>query len=389
MLQEFKILLYKKLFGMIKVLDECVFTYILIELFSNKKVRNTEDKHMSFVLIVEPDEFVFQKMNDLLATEECEFEYQVVATPDHAMELFYSREVDVVVSEINMPIMSGRELFMFVNMISPDTVSVAITDADKVIETVSFMNECKVRKLIISPFHVVDDVIEPITAALEYKKLKDKMKAEEKAFDDSIFHTNEDYNRMENHYIENSVKYDDAMEVISNLTKANIDTLNVPLQTKEKMSAWFRMLLDIYVSTLIQSNGNYLNCKNTLMDRLHQDGEEFTFHLYKKGEFEIQQDKMKEITYILLLLGMAAKIILSKYDIRVLLEDTEKYYIIRFECDYGKNVSTSGDILYQEKDASYRKFIVKATEHFTNIFSYKEVSMTKDQKFIMNVAVEK
>lgn len=348
-----------------------------------------EENNMSFVLIVEPDELVLQKVNDLLATEECVFDYQVVATPDIAVEQLGSREVDVLVSEINMPIMSGNELFSLANMISPDTVHVAITSANKVTETVAFMNECKVHKLIISPFHVVDDVLEPVMAALEYKKLKDRMKAEEKAFDDRITHTNEDYTRMENHYIENSVIYDDAVEVITNLIKVNIDESNDSMRTKEKMASWYRMLLGTYVDTLILSKGNYMVARNTLMDMFHSEIEEVTFHLYKKGEFEIQPKKMNEITYMLKLLSYAVKMLLPKYDIRVLLEDTEKYYIIRYECDYEKSIGNAGKICYLENDEEYRERLIKATDRFANIFSYKEVSLEKEHRHLVNIAVEK
>ncbi len=344
---------------------------------------------MSFVLIVEPDELVFQKINDLLAAAECEFDYRVVSAPDEAVDLLNQRNVDVLVSEIDLPVMSGRELFTLAAMISPDAIHVAITAASKVTETVAFMNECKVRKLIISPFHVVDDVAEPIVAALEYKKLKDRMKAEEKAFDDNIFHTNEDYARMENHFIENSAKYDDAVEVVMNLIRANIGELDVPAHTKEKMSAWYQMLFDAYTNILIQSNGNYLNCYNTLMDKFHARDEGCDFRIYKKGAFAIPEDKMNEITYMILLLGEAAKTLLGKYDIKILLEEVEKYYIIRFECDYTKNLNDAGKVLYQETDAEYRKHLIKATERFVNIFSYREVSMNKDCKYIVNIAVTK
>ena len=344
---------------------------------------------MGFVLIVEPNELVFEKINDLLATEECEFDYQVVETPDKAVELLGSREVDVLVCEINMPIMSGNELLSLANMISPDTVHVAITEANKVTETVSFMNECKVQKLIISPFHVVDDVVEPIMAALEYKKLKDRLRAEEKAFDDSFFRTNEDYTRMENHYLENSVIYDDALEVISNLIKVNIEETKVSFETKEKMTFWYRMLLDTYVNTLIQSQGSYAFCRNTLLEQFHSEAEEINFHLYKRGEFEIQPKKMNEITYMLQILSYTVKILLPKYDIRVLIEEAEKYYIVRFECDYAKSMDGTGDILFAETDEAYRKHVIAATDHFVNIFSYKEVSMEKDHKYLVNIAVEK
>lgn len=350
---------------------------------------DAEDKNMSFVLIVEPDELVLQKINDLLAAGECGFDYQVVATPDAAVELLNTKKVDVLVSEINLPIMSGRELFTLTNMISPDTVHVAITNVGKVTETVAFMNECKVRKLIITPFHVVDDVAEPITSALEYKKLKDKVKEEERAFDDNIFQINENYTRMENHFIENSGKYSDAVEIVANLVKVNIEEMEASMLTKEKMTAWYRRLLELYTDTLIQSNGNYSNCCNTLMDKFHAEEENRRFHLYKKSAFEIPAEKMNEITYMLLLLGDAVKRLLAEYNIRVLLEEAEKYYIIRYECDFAKSVNSEGNIMYQETDADYRNCIIKATERFVNIFSYKEVSMTKEHKYIVNIAVAK
>lgn len=344
---------------------------------------------MSLVVIVEPDELSYLKLKDLLGTVESDITYQVVSSPDKAVDLLKEGKIDILISEIEMSVMSGKELFSLAEMLSPGTVRIAMTSAKKIRETVAFMNECKVFKIIITPVGVVNDVTDPVAAAIQYKELCEKMYTEAASIDDNIFSTEEDFRRMEDRYITNSVKYDNVIKILTSLIDTNIELDNMAPETKEKLKDWYQWLLETYVNTLTQSNGDYMVCRNTLMDRYHSESNGRTFHMYKKSEFSIPAYKMNEITYMTMLMANTCFMLLEKYDIRVLLEDTEKYYIVRFECNYASNIGEDGKLLFKESDEAFRKELFTANEKFVNIFLYREVALAKENKYYVNIAVTK
>lgn len=344
---------------------------------------------MSYVLIVEPEEQVYRKLKDLLSTVHGDVEYQLVMSPDDAVEVMKSKSVDVLVSEMEMDVISGKELFSLAEMISPDTVRVFMTPANKTNETVHFMNECKTHRVIITPVQLVQDIVEPVTACLNYKRLLDKKREEEDIVNDTLFETDEDYSRMESSYIENSMKYDNVVKAVDEMIQHNIELLNEEDECKKKLKSWYRWLLDTYVNILTLTNGDYVFCRNLLMNKFHSERLGQKFHMYQKEEFKIVPQRMNEITYMTMVLSNTFKTLFKKYDIKVMLEDTEKYYIIRYECDYAINRGRGNVIAYKEENETFRKYLKEATGKFVNVFSYKEVTLSKEDKFIVNIAVAK
>lgn len=340
---------------------------------------------MSLVVIVEPDASVFGKLKELLSTVEGDVKYEIVSAPDHAVELLEQGNVDVLISEMDMAVMSGQELFSLAEMISPDTVRVVMAPSNKVNEMVRFMNECKTYRIIITPVQVVGDVVDPVQSCLKYKEIRDDAKVMDELFEKEDFDTDEDYSRMESNYIENSMKYDKVVNIFGNLISHNLDLDEKSDEFKNKMKRWYRWLLDTYVNTMTLTNGNFVFCRNILMNKFHKEKRGYRFRMQKKNEFEIDNDKMNEITYMTMILANTCQTIFLRYDIRVQLEDSEKYHIIRFDC----NFAGAGEDAYKEKDVEFRECLIKATEQFVNIFSYKEVMQQKGEDITINIAVPK
>ncbi len=343
---------------------------------------------MSFVVIVEPDEIIRLNLKDFLETvDQNMFEYMLVRTPDRAVELLEQRHVDVLVSEVEMPIISGRELFSLAEMISPDTVRIALTNALKIEETVAFMNECKTYKIIITPCKVARDILAPVEAALEYKNLMDQLKHEDDLLNDTINESELDFQKLEMLVMNNKEEYQSMIAVIKELAWKNLERLQDDRECQQKMKQWYTWLLNTFYQSMIASNGNYMLCQNTLMNEFHYTEMGRTYAMYKKEEFPIEASKMNEITFIITLMANTCKQLLTHYDIRVLLECVEKYYIVRFECKYTSEIDDKGNLILQEANEAYIQELKKATEKFVDSFSYRSVSMEKEESYVINIAV--
>ena len=66
-----------------------------------------------------------------------------------------------------------------IEMMSPETIRIVMTDGARIADTVAFMNECRTFKIIIKPCRVADDLMAPICAAFRYKEQLERAAGQE------------------------------------------------------------------------------------------------------------------------------------------------------------------------------------------------------------------
>ena len=139
---------------------------------------------MNTVVIVDNDSRWIANYKRMLAPFQEILNCRYFEYSEKAMEYITSHTVEVLVSELDMPLMSGRELFEMVDMLSPDTVKIAMTQVKNVADTLEVLNHSRIFKLILKPFFLVEDIIVPIQAGIvEYRsemQEKDFQQREEK-----------------------------------------------------------------------------------------------------------------------------------------------------------------------------------------------------------------
>ena len=81
--------------------------------------------------------------------------------------------------DMQMPVIKGTELFSMIEMMSPETIRIVMTDGARIADTVAFMNECRTFKIIIKPCRVADDLMAPIRAAFRYKEQLERAAGQE------------------------------------------------------------------------------------------------------------------------------------------------------------------------------------------------------------------
>ena len=138
---------------------------------------------MYTVLFVEPDEVEMQRIRTILDSVELNFEYDVQTSARRRSHRSSTADRDVFVGDMHIPVMSGMELFSMVKMMAPDTVFLVMTDGGGLRETVNFMNNCEIFKIIMKPCRLADDLLPPIHAAFSHKEEIRKRMQEEQAED--------------------------------------------------------------------------------------------------------------------------------------------------------------------------------------------------------------
>lgn len=341
-----------------------------------------------FVVIAEADEVNRERIRAILEAAERRFEYELVNTAEQAIEFVESRQPDVFVGDMNMPFVSGTELFSMIEMMAPETVRVVMTDAVEVKEVVDFMNECKTFKVIIKPCRVADDIVTPIEAALAYKEMKHRMEQEMDEADVGFFSTEEDYMKMKRTWQENLDDYERVQKVFAELLECNLRLGNKSKEDQAALKSRYDWMMKEYVKDILDSDGNYETCVEYLKAEGRRFDEGCAFQMRNASGEVVHPDQMKKITYILQLLRRVCGELLYHYDISVVIEAVKKAYILRFLCKLDAIPNEENmEKLFRIQNKEVRDDLIKAAEKGVEAFAFRSVMMTKENDVIVNIAI--
>ncbi len=345
--------------------------------------KNMEEKRY-FVVIVEPDEVNAERIHAILDSVDKDFEYELTSLPEHGIEIVESRRVDVFISSLELNVMTGAELFSVIKILSPETVRVAMTDANRIAETVECMNQCKTFKVIIKPCRIADDLIAPINASIAYKEMRERLHQEEAAFCRGLSATEQDIKELEIEWQVTYFNYERIKAVLLKMANTNVESGNLGPEMEVQLKDWYDWLLDTYMKTMIDSDGDFEHIEKCLYEKYHEHGSNRTFQLRKKFDAPVIPQKMNEIHYMIQVVIEAVKICCGEYRIAAVIEETEKAYILRII--YAPPKETE---IYAQENGNVRKALAKAAEEAIAAFGYQSVTMDRESEILMNIAVPK
>ena len=346
---------------------------------------------MSYVVIVEPDEIHAASIRAILDGVETNFEYSLVSTAERAISLVEEREPDVFIGEMQMPVMSGDEMFSLIKLMSPDTLQIVMTDGKKLGETVSFVNECKIFKIIITPCRLAEDLLVPINAALAHRA---HIRAESKKMEQaeaSVKNLKAAYDKELSAWNDTVRSYEQARGLLTDMLKFNVDQSNCDADTKARLGAWYGWIIEQYIKTNLEcADDSYAAVSKMLTAYGNDSMNGQAFQMRNTCQETIAPRQLSEIAFIVTVYVGYYKEVLKRYDIKVLIEDAGKAYILRMRCSLFRDW-TKGDkqVLYRERDEEMRNCLSAATERAINAFGFKSVTMEKGDEFLINIAVHK
>lgn len=337
---------------------------------------------MSFVLIVEPEEVNAERIRAILESVDEDFEYQLVDSAEMALDVIGEVHTDVFIADMQMPVMSGSELFSMIEMISPDTIRIVMTDAGRISETVHFMNECRTFKIIIKPCRVADDLLGPIVAALTYKQQLEHAARLEKEAEDSRMTTQREYSERKHTWVERVSDSKRTEDVLAGLLKANVSYSDIDPEMIERVERWYQWMASEYINNVLNGPGDYETIARALISTCHNPSHQCIYEMRKANGVEISQQRMNEVAYILTLLTGICKDLLRNYQIRVLLESVEKAHILRIRFQIN-------DLSFRIRNVSLRGNLSQATKIGLDALGYKIVRLDKEDAIILNIAIPK
>ena len=128
------------------------------------------------ILFVDDQEIILDALKRAFLDEP--YEKIFALSGKKALEILEKKQVHVIVTDLAMPEMNGRQLLKIVKKKHPRTVRIALSAQSNITSLLSTINECKVFKFIPKPWKLEEELKPAIKEAIEYynKKTDNKTK---------------------------------------------------------------------------------------------------------------------------------------------------------------------------------------------------------------------
>ncbi|RLP53772.1 MAG: response regulator [Ketobacter sp.] len=132
---------------------------------------NSTNDHVHTLLLVDDEERILASLTRLLE-EEPNVDVVCCSSAIDALELLEHKEVDLIISDMRMPVMNGATFLSKAAQKWPDTGRILLTGFSDVQSTIQAINEGKISHYIAKPWDD-EDLLERVREVLEVKNLRE------------------------------------------------------------------------------------------------------------------------------------------------------------------------------------------------------------------------
>lgn len=256
--------------------------------------------------------------------------------PEEAVDYIRKEGAAVLVCELEMPIMSGKEVFDMVEMISPATVKIAMAQVTDVRETLEIVNQSRIFKLILKPFFLPEDIVEPIKSALKYYKLQEKRKNHPESTIAALDMPDKKSKELVRELEKKKQTYHNICKTVSGIIKGNLECGNIGLSEKEKaeVTRIFEGMLREFMRYFMFGAQNYIFHINYLMNLFHSPKEHRSFQMKNTNSQEIPNEILLKIAYTIFITGYIFREVFGQYQLKAVVEGNGEEYILELLCKF-------------------------------------------------------
>lgn len=294
---------------------------------------------MDTIVFVDNDSKWTANYKRMLTPYEGEMNCVYFQHPEEAMEYMSKHPTQVLISELDMPVMSGRELFEMIDMFSPMTVKIGITQVRDVTDTLNMLNQTKIYKLILKPFFVAEDLVVPIRAALEHYKENVKEREVIQKAEEKLQILNQETEELLKKMKKKKRGHDRILNAMLGLAEQNLSFPVADFAPKKKViiKRYCEELLQEFFQYYMYEKKNLIFYINYLKNKFHHPGQSHSFIIQSRTDGEIPVTVMNRIAYVMFLTGFLCEQCLEEYHVENTLEEEDKEYVLRIRYDWDKD----------------------------------------------------
>ena len=304
---------------------------------------------MNTVVIVDNSRKTIENYARMLEACKAEINCRYFKYPEEAVEYIRKEGAAVLVCELEMPVMSGKEVFDMVEMISPTTVKIAMAQVTDVRETLDIVNQSRIFKLILKPFFLPEDIVEPIKSALKYYKLQEKSRNHPEMTIAALDMPDKKTKALVSELEKKKQTYHNICKTMSGIIKGNLQCGSIALSEKEKeeVAGFFEGMLQEFMRYFMFGAQNYIFHINYLMNLFHSPKEHRSFQLKNRNSQEIPNEILLKIAYTIFISGYISKEFFGQYQLKAVVEGNGEEYILELFCKFQEKAGKVVEVIRQ------------------------------------------
>lgn len=285
---------------------------------------------METVVIVDNNRKMLDNYRRMIETGREKITCRYFSYPEEAVEFMQKEGAAVLVCELDMPVMSGREVFDIVEMFSPATIKIAMTEVTDVRKTLEIVNQNRIFKLILKPFFLPEDLIDPIRAALKYYRLREK-DLEQPLRDIGMEQTDMRTRELVGELKVKQQMYHNISRTMSGILKGSLQWEESGVSEEEIAEAGrlYDGLIQEFMRYYMFGTQNYIFHLNYLMNLFSAPEKNRGFQIRNKDRQEIPNEILLKIAYTIFVIGYISKEIFGQYQFVVGIEELEQVYMLK------------------------------------------------------------
>ncbi len=339
---------------------------------------------MSLVVFIEPDEVNIERIRAILDGAEIPFEYRLFSSPEQAIDLIGDEKPEVFACSMELPVISGEEMFSAVGLISEDTVQIVMTDLTDIPAAVAFINRCGAYQMIVKPCRVAEDITIPVNAALALWQKRKQHKEKRPGGDMDSVRLLKECEAAEHAFAAEEAHLRQIQRVFVSMLADNLNFGRKSPTIHKKLKSWYEWMADAYRREVLCGPGSGREAVDFLRQAYHhpEAGCSFAFQI-KPREAVVAPFQMNEILFVTHLMAGACKLALNRYRIHVLVEAKPEAYVLRFGCAFPAS-GGQGEI-WRESDGLFLREISGAIRSCVDALGHRSAMQQHQEEVSASV----
>ena len=296
---------------------------------------------MDTVVILDCDKKWIANYKRMLSSIQDPMDCRFFQRPEDAIQFLTEYPAAALACEQDMPFMSGIEVFQMVDMLSPETVKVIITENKDVAKTLDTINSSQVYRLIVKPFFMVEDIEKPLREALAYYQEGKKQEEAGRQKELQLESLEQRISGLSKELDGKRQRYAVFSQVAEGMIQGNLGREFVGLSQEEAAfaaQACEALLQEFMRYYMFEQHGCQYHMKY-LTQFFHRPKEGYIFQLSSQAEGEIPPEMMSRIGYGMFLMGYLCQKVLSECQVAMGIRKEEGGYALRMACRYPQDGS--------------------------------------------------
>lgn len=342
------------------------------------------------ILIVDSEERHIKSIQKILGVVPKEYSFLYASTPEIALDILNKQKIDVIICELEFPIMSGEELFCFARQISPGTIPIALSPAEDISSTLEAINRSRASKLILKPCKVAGDILIPIEEAIRMEELRKEGVQEKKERQQESEQTYQSHKKIKNEVAQKKAEYGIIMDMMMRFVDNNLSSKKGDLTEKvlAELQGYIKESYENFIKYYIFGTRDWGLIERELLEKFHNPQVKSFLKIDNRVEEGIPKKLTPSMAYALHTLLELVHTQFLMYQVSVTLAKKEKNMILLFRCNLDGSKDENGKVQYRIMDRENFEKIYRVTVHMLRWVSHQVVVKREKNPYAMNLSFE-